>query len=163
MPTRCVHKVSQWTLGSLPQGCQLDYSAPKVTLLAWVSPFTWDERHMQSVLWQLYWLIMGVSHGPLFLFEDGSPLTKRRLVTMVRIALESGGVNPTFLSSVTGHSFWIGAATAAALEGMEDSLIQTLGRWRSSAYHRYIRIPAESLASCIISKTDQPTSHVLMY
>ena len=54
---RCVHRMSQWTLGSLPHDCQSAYGAPKPTLLVWVSPFTWDERPMQSVPWQLYWLI----------------------------------------------------------------------------------------------------------
>ena len=33
-----------------------------------------------------------------------------------------------------GHSFWIGAATTAASAGIEDSTIQTLGRWLSSSY-----------------------------
>ena len=32
-----------------------------------------------------------------------------------------------------GHSFHIGAATTAAMAGV-DAMIQTLGRWRSAAY-----------------------------
>ena len=53
-----------------------------------------------------------------------------------------------FDSSVySGHSFRIGAATTTAANGVEDSTIQTLGRWKSSAYLSYVRIPPENLAS----------------
>ena len=47
----------------------------------------------------------------------------------------------------SGHSFQIGAATTAAEVGLEDSLIKTLGRWESSAYLLYVRVPREKLAS----------------
>ena len=49
-------------------------------------------------------------------------------------------------SQFAGHSFRIGAASTAAARGVEDSLIKTLGRWRSSAYLLYVRIPRERLA-----------------
>ena len=62
----------------------------------------------------------------------------------VREALQPSGVD---VSHYSGHSFRIGAATAAAAAGIEDSLIKTLGRWRSSAYQLYVRVPRERLAS----------------
>ncbi|KAK2160937.1 hypothetical protein NP493_1618g00010 [Ridgeia piscesae] len=40
-----------------------------------------------------------------------------------------------------GHSFRIGAATAAADSGLSETQIQTMGRWKSSAFKRYVRIP----------------------
>ena len=45
------------------------------------------------------------------------------------------------LTQFAGHSFRIGAATAAAGAGVEDTVICTLGRWNSSAFLAYIRTP----------------------
>lgn len=86
----------------------------------------------------------GVAPGPFFLFEDGSPLTKARFVDGVKGALVLAGVRP---DGYTGHSFRIGAATAAARAGVQDSVIQALGRWSSLAFLRYIRTPREELAA----------------
>ena len=86
----------------------------------------------------------GPQPGPLFLFSDGSSLSRQRLVDLVRDCLRRAGLNE---GSYAGHSFRIGAATTAAATGVEDSLIQTLGRWQSSAYLRYIHISRSSLAS----------------
>ena len=82
--------------------------------------------------------------GPLFICEDGTPLTRTCLVMAVRVALTGAGFD---MSNFTGHSFRIGAATAAAEAGLPDSLIQTLGRWRSSAFLRYIQTPTHTLLS----------------
>ena len=80
---------------------------------------------------------------PLFKFQDGRFLTRQRLVTAVRDALRSAGVQPGLYS---GHSFRIGATTTAAARGVEDSVVMTLGRWRSLAYLEYIKIPRQQLA-----------------
>ena len=76
--------------------------------------------------------------------QNGSPLSRKKLVEAVRHALEVQGLD---VHQFQGHSFWIGAATTAAACGLEDSLIQTLGRWRSSAFTRYIRTPQSTLVA----------------
>ena len=91
-----------------------------------------------------YLVLRGKKEGPLFLFPNGSYLTRQRLVVAVREALRKAGLDP---AKYSGHSFRIGAATTAARRGMEDSVIKTLGRWRSLAYLEYIQIPREQLAN----------------
>ena len=83
-------------------------------------------------------------NGPFFVFKDGSFLTRDRLVSAIRRALTAAGMDTAGFS---GHSFRIGAATTAALVGLEDSTIQMLGRWESAAYQRYLRTPREALAA----------------
>jgi len=82
--------------------------------------------------------------GPIFLFSDGSTLSKPRLIRALRQVLQQVGVDD---SSYSGHSFRIGAATTAAQVGMSDALIKTLGRWKSTAYSLYIHTPLQELTS----------------
>ncbi len=53
----------------------------------------------------------GDGPGSFFTFSDGTPLTKAWFVARVQIALRTAGVQS---NNYTGHSFRIGAATAAA-------------------------------------------------
>ena len=85
----------------------------------------------------------GDSPGPFFRTAEGLPLTKAYFVSRIRAALTRAGFRETDYS---GHSFRIGAATAAAQAGVPDSVIQSLGRWSSPAFLRYIRTPREQLA-----------------
>ena len=63
----------------------------------------------------------GISPGPLFLFEDGRPLTRQRFVVLVRDTLRKARIDQ---SKYCGHSFWIGAPTTAAAKGIEDCIIK---------------------------------------
>ena len=93
----------------------------------------------------LSWMVKrGNAGGPLFHYADGAPLTQQRFVVEVRKALLSIGEDP---QRYGGHSFRIGAATIAAEQGVGDATIKLLGRWRSSAYQRYIKILPTNLAS----------------
>ena len=91
-----------------------------------------------------YIAIRGSQPGPFFLNPRGQPITKAHFVGEVRIIIGSLGFPQ---EQFAGHSFRIGAATSAALAGMEDSSIQLLGRWSSAAFLRYIRTPPEKLAA----------------
>ena len=90
---------------------------------------------------------------PLFTFHNGTFLTRRDVSTMTK-SLLAGLVNDA--SPYSSHSYRIGAATTAAAAGLPDSQIQTLGRWRSSAYKSYIRIAPESLQKATKLMAHQP-------
>ena len=97
-----------------------------------------------------YLVVRGMAPGPLFVWGDGQFLTRAHFVKEVKQALELVGADA---SNFNGHSFRIGAASTAAANGMEDSVIKTLGRWESDAYHRYIKIPREELATYTLMLT----------
>lgn len=90
------------------------------------------------------------SSTPLFLMPSGRALTRSAFVSRFRQLLRALGVNPLLYS---GHSFRIGAASAAAAAGLPPYLIQALGRWTSDAYRRYIILPDSSIATafCLMS------------
>ena len=90
-----------------------------------------------------YLCTRGMETGPLFRFRDGKVLTRQRFVTAVKAGLDKAGIDS---SKYSGYSFRIGAATTAAQNGMEDSIIKTLGRWESLAYLQYVKIPRKQLA-----------------
>ena len=66
----------------------------------------------------------GSTEGMLFHFENKKLLTRERFVASVREALTAAGVDS---KSYSGHSFRIGAATAAGKRGLPPATIQTLG------------------------------------
>ena len=72
-----------------------------------------------------YLAVRGPSAGPFFKFKDGSFLTRAGFVSVVSKVLSAAGID---FSKCSVHSFRIGAATTAAMRGLDDSLIQTLGR-----------------------------------
>ncbi len=99
-----------------------------------------------------YMVRRGLRPGPFFMSEDGWGLTRERLVKTMRQALTLLGYD---CSRYTGHSFRIGAATVAAQQGIQDSLIRTMGRWERKAYLHYIRTPKEVLCGVAATMTVQ--------
>ena len=106
-----------------------------------------------------YMSVRGGSPGPFFKLENERPLTKSYFSQQIRAALQSIGLP---YQNFAGHSFRIGAATAAARAGIEDSKIQAMGRWISGVFLTYIRTPREELAqfsTTLVSATQQETAH----
>ena len=73
------------------------------------------------------------------MFTSGQYLSRKRFVELVRAALARTELDQ---QKYCGHSFRIGAASTAASKEIED---KTLGRWESTAYLRYVRIPREQV------------------
>ena len=71
-----------------------------------------------------YLAILGGRHGPLFLLQNGRPLSRDLITSWLRQIMAAAGVSGNFSS----HSFRIGTATKAARNGVPDHLIQALGR-----------------------------------
>ena len=86
------------------------------------------------------------SSGPLRTFSDGTIPTRQRLNVLIKMLATRSG---TQLACYSSHSFWIGAASAAAAAGMPDWEIQALGRWSSDCYQRYIRLPDTSTSNIV--------------
>ena len=102
---------------------------------------------MTFVLFQ-HCLKRGNTPGALFQWENRIPLSKTKFVEAIRRALTAANLPA---KDYAGHSFRIGAATTAASAGLEDSTIQTLGRWKSASFQLYIRTSPQQLAG--VSKT----------
>ena len=71
--------------------------------------------------------------GPLFAFRNGSYLTRSDINAILRDT-SNGAAN------ISSHSLRIGAASTAAAMGCPKYLIQSMGRWSSDCFRRYLRI-----------------------
>ena len=76
---------------------------------------------------------------PVLQLQGGPKLSRSKLNSLIRDLASRSGIPPGRYST---HSFRIGAATTAAAAGIPEWKIQALGRWASSCYVRYIRLPA---------------------
>ena len=66
-----------------------------------------------------YLLVRPNRPGPLFMYQDGHPLSQVDLVAAVHQTLAADGLD---VSRFNGHNFRIGAATTAAQVGIPFSL-----------------------------------------
>ena len=80
----------------------------------------------------------GPAPGPLFHLPSHLPVSRHYFCSHLSRALRLAGLNPALYKS---HSFRLGMATHCASLGLPPEHIKQLGRWRSDAWRRYIRIP----------------------
>ena len=93
-----------------------------------------------------YLTLRGHSPGPLFMSHNRSPLNASYFRSFLKSSLALAGLSSL---RITPHSFRIGAATYAASMGFTSEQIKTLGRWRSAAFKKYIRIQAITLKASV--------------
>ena len=91
-----------------------------------------------------YLIVRGKREGPLFVWPDGTMLTRNLFASALARILRNLNLTPQLYNT---HSFRIGAATSANQAGLTPLQIKALGRWRSDAYQRYIRITPNGFAT----------------
>ncbi len=103
-----------------------------------VIPFSTQPQFCPVLALRKYIAIRGSHPGPLFIMPPSKPIFRSQFSTFLSSILNKLSIPDC---NVKPHSFRIGAATSACANGVPDSDIQRMGRWKSDAYRRYIRIP----------------------
>ena len=88
-----------------------------------------------------YLPVRGIQPGAIFTIQHGAPVPRDAFASRLDATIRFCGLDPT---RYKGHSFRIGAASYAVEQGMSDAQIRTLGRWKSNAFHKYIRVSSMS-------------------
>ena len=91
-----------------------------------------------------FMVIRKAGHGPFFMHGDKKGLNRIIFVDEVKKAMRARGLSG---EGISGHSFWIGAATAASLNGASDEEAKALGRWKSREYKGCIRTGSSAQAA----------------
>lgn len=78
----------------------------------------------------------GYKPGPLFMY-NGKPVTRGFFASVLHDTAVKAGLDHVNLKS---HSFRIGAATSCLRNGYSSDQIQRMGRWKSDAFKKYIRV-----------------------
>lgn len=91
----------------------------------------------------LYMAIRGSNPGPFFADTNGRPVSSFQFSDIFKRALGYIGLDSAIFKP---HSFRIGAATHAFLSGTSMDEIQQMGRWKSQAFRKYIRVDAMKLS-----------------
>ena len=82
-----------------------------------------------------YLAARGYQPGPLFAI-NGHPITRRFFNNILQQCKNRAGIQ----ENIKSHSFRIGAATAALINGSTEDQIRTMGRWKSDSYKKYLRV-----------------------
>ena len=80
----------------------------------------------------------------LFVTSDGRPVLSSSFASMFRSCIVYLGLDTAVYKP---HSLRIGGASLAHDLNYSDAQIQSLGRWHSTSYQRYIRVPVLSASN----------------
>lgn len=95
----------------------------------------------------IYLRYRGVLNGPLFIFSDGSFLTRARFAAFINSVFNNPLLNT--------HSFRIGGASALSASGVSDAQIKIIGRWNSDCFIRYIRLDSRFVSSLAVKMVSE--------
>ena len=84
-----------------------------------------------------YLVLRGSRPGAIFISHLGNPVSRDAFATQLQRAFLHCGLDT---SKYKSHSFRIGAASHAAEKGYSDAQIRALGRWKSNAFLKYLRV-----------------------
>lgn len=84
-----------------------------------------------------YLTIRGARDGPLFISSLNTPITISKFKGVFDQLLDLCHLSRQYYHL---HSFRIGACTQAILSGIPEQTIMQMGRWKSNAFKRYIRL-----------------------
>ena len=87
-------------------------------------------RHLDK-----YLQLRGTKVGPLYQI-DGSPITRHQFTKVLHLCLKYINLSPKDYNT---HSFRIGRTTDMAAANVPHTTIQHIGRWKSTAYLKYVR------------------------
>jgi len=94
-------------------------------------------QHCPVTIMQRYLHHRGKAKGPLFITKGGRPVSRSLIKEALDQQLQILGYNSLLYNT---HSFRIGKATDMAKAGCTATQISLAGRWKSSAYQRYIKL-----------------------
>ena len=78
------------------------------------------------------------------MLKNGNMLTRSMFSATIRKVLLELKLNPHCFNT---HSFQIGAATSTKQAGISDAHLKALGRWKSPAYLKYVRLSPGDMAN----------------
>jgi hypothetical protein len=88
----------------------------------------------------------GCSLGPVFMTVAGVAMPRKVFTANIVACLKYCDLS---LSHYKSHSFRIGAASFAAENGLSDAQIHLLGRWKTNAFQKYIRVSSLSTTASL--------------
>ena len=132
----------QYISGPYEQPYNDSRTHPKRTPSGWVWTSLSEDPADLCVQWPLCWTIWQREVKKRDLYESSSMISpsRARLAEQVTGALTKVGIDSSHYSS---HSLGSGAAITAEKQGIGDTTIKTLGRWKSSTCQLYIKMSTD--------------------